>query len=81
MTEAEKETLKKNFGKNVKAIRESRGLSLQEVADRCKLDESNISKIEHGKRDSSLTTMAELAHGLGVTLAELFKPALLWNTR
>ncbi|HZE82682.1 MAG TPA: helix-turn-helix transcriptional regulator [Puia sp.] len=73
MTKAEKEVLKKNFGKFVKNIRESKDLSLQEVASRCSLDDSNISKIEHGKRDSSLTTIAELAEGLGVTLAEIFK--------
>ncbi|HMH23273.1 MAG TPA: helix-turn-helix transcriptional regulator [Puia sp.] len=73
MTPAEKETLKKNFGKYVKHLREAKGLTLEEVALRCKMDDSNISKIEHGKRDSSLTTMAQLAHGLGMTLQELFR--------
>jgi transcriptional regulator with XRE-family HTH domain len=73
MTDAEKEALKKSFGTFVKQIRDSKNLSLQEVAQRCNMDDSNISKIEHGKRDSSLTTLAQLAEGLGVPLADLFK--------
>jgi transcriptional regulator with XRE-family HTH domain len=73
MTKAEKETLKKNFGKVVREIREAKGVALRELAKRCKMDDSNISKIEHGKRESTLTTIAKLAKGLDLSLEELFR--------
>jgi transcriptional regulator with XRE-family HTH domain len=46
-------------------------MSLIEVDYRCNLDESNISKIENGKVNIQLSTIFELAKGLGVEAKEL----------
>jgi transcriptional regulator with XRE-family HTH domain len=73
MTKAEKETLKIKFGKVVRDTRNSMGLPLRELARRCKMNDSNISKIENGRRESSLTTTVKLARGLELPLAELFR--------
>ncbi|MGB8194390.1 MAG: helix-turn-helix transcriptional regulator [Chitinophagaceae bacterium] len=54
------------FASNVARIRESKGLSLREVAAGCSLDHANISRIEMGKVDLRLTTLVEVAKGLGV---------------
>ncbi|SDP46057.1 DNA-binding transcriptional regulator, XRE family [Mucilaginibacter sp. OK268] len=63
--------LKNNFGLHIKKIREAKGFSLLEVDRRCDLDESNISKIENGKVNIQLSTIFELAKGLGVEPKEL----------
>jgi transcriptional regulator with XRE-family HTH domain len=66
-------TLKSRFGLHIKGIRESKGFSLIEVDRRCDLDESNISKIENGKVNIQLSTIFELAKGLGVEPRELLE--------
>jgi transcriptional regulator with XRE-family HTH domain len=58
--------LNQRFGQHLQNIRKSKSLSLREVAEMCSLDNSNISKIEHGKFDIQLSTIIELAKGLGV---------------
>jgi transcriptional regulator with XRE-family HTH domain len=63
--------LKAKFGSHLKRIRENKGMSLLEVDYRCDLDESNISKIENGKVNIQLSTIFELAKGLGVEPKEL----------
>jgi len=47
-------------------------LTLKEVADRCGLAVSTISKLENGKLSPGYETIVQLAHGLGVDVAELF---------
>lgn len=63
--------LQVRFGQNLKRIRESKGLSLREVASRCDLDNSNISKIENGQFNIQLSKIFELAKGLGVDAKDL----------
>jgi transcriptional regulator with XRE-family HTH domain len=64
-------SLQKQFGENLKRIRTTKGLSLRALAANCDLDDSNISKIEQGKFDIQLSTLFELAKGLGVEPKEL----------
>jgi transcriptional regulator with XRE-family HTH domain len=63
--------LQENFGANLKKIREGKGLSLRVLAAMCDLDDSQISKIENGKWDIQLSTIFELAKGLGIDPKEL----------
>ncbi|RBQ07591.1 helix-turn-helix domain-containing protein [Pedobacter miscanthi] len=58
--------IKKDFGFNLKKIRNSKGLSLRAMARNCDIDDSNISKIENGKFDVQLSTIFELAKGLDI---------------
>ena len=71
MTNTELGIIKKKFGKKLQKIREGKTLSLLDVSYACSLDESHISKIEHGKFNISLATIIELAKGLGVPPSEL----------
>lgn len=73
MTSQEITTLKKRIGRNVKRIRESKGLSLREVSYNCSIGHSRISEIEHGKHDMRISTLVELAEGLGVEVAKLLE--------
>lgn len=66
MTEKELESLKQKFGKNLQKIREGKKLSLLDLSYNTSLDDSNISKIEHGKFNITLATIVELAKGLDV---------------
>lgn len=48
------ESFKRQFGKNLQKIREKKKLSLLDVSYNCSIDNSKISKIEHGKFDIRL---------------------------
>ncbi len=54
------------FGENLQKIREGKNLSLLQVSYNCTIDDSKISKIEHGKFNVTLSTIIELAKGLEV---------------
>ena len=60
------------FGKKLEELRKSQNLSYRQLAQNCDVDHSDISKIEKGKKDIQLTTMLQLAHGLGLSPKELF---------
>lgn len=66
MTKKEIEKLKVQFGENLQKIRESKKLSLLKLSYNCSIDESNISKIEHGKFNITLATIVDLAKGLDI---------------
>lgn len=63
--------LKKKFGEHLQDLRDKKKLSLREVAANCDLDDSNISKIEHGKKNITLATIIELAKGLNIHPSKL----------
>jgi transcriptional regulator with XRE-family HTH domain len=63
--------IQKKFGDHLRKIRESKELSLRQVSYNCELDDSNISKIEHGKFNVTLATIIELAKGLDVPAKKL----------
>lgn len=71
MTAEEQGILKKKFGKHLRKIRQSKGLSLLDVSYACSLDSSNIGKMEKGMINVALTTIVELAKGLDVHPTEL----------
>jgi transcriptional regulator with XRE-family HTH domain len=64
-------SVQKKFGLHLQKVRKSKGLTLRALAANCDLDDSNISKIEQGKFDIQLSTLFELAKGLGVEAREL----------
>lgn len=60
------------FGKRVEKFRKSLGLSYRQLAQKCDVDHSNISKIEKGEVDLRISTIYELSKGLEVRPQELF---------
>ncbi len=60
------------FGKRVEKFRKSQGLSYRQLAQKCDVDHSNISKIEKGEVDLRISTIYELSKGLEVHPQELF---------
>lgn len=60
------------FGKRLEHFRTERNLSFRQLALNCNVDYSDIRKIEKGERNIQLSTILELAKGLGIHPKELF---------
>lgn len=65
-----KEMLRK-FGQKLSEARTKKGLSLRELAALCDVDASDIHRFEHGQKNPTIATLADLAIGLGVQPKEL----------
>ena len=67
------EKLMKTFGKRVAAVRKSKGVTQQQLAERTGMSVVAIAYIETGKRWARLGTLNKIAKSLKVDIAELFK--------
>jgi transcriptional regulator with XRE-family HTH domain len=54
------------FGSNLRAARERRGLTQEEVARRSGVHATEVSRIEAGKRDPKVSTLERLAKAVEV---------------
>jgi transcriptional regulator with XRE-family HTH domain len=68
------DTLAVRFGHRLRQLREAKGWSQEELANRAKLHRTHISLIETAKRSVQLDTVERLAAALGVQAADLFLP-------
>lgn len=59
-------------GKRVRELRNSIGISQEELADIVGLARTYITSVEYGKRNISIVNIEKLAKALNVTLAEFF---------
>lgn len=61
-----------NVGTRVRALRQQRGLSLRALAELCGLSPNTISLIERGATSPTVSSLHQLACGLGVPITSLF---------
>jgi len=73
MSSTSEQKLMKSFGARVAAIRRSRGVTQQELAERVNMSVVGIAYTETGKRWARLGTLAKIATALRVDIAEFFK--------
>lgn len=66
----------KQVGARLRAIRHSRGWTLEELATRAEMSPSTLSRLESGKRQASLELLLPLTRQLGITLDDLVAPAV-----
>lgn len=66
------EEIRVAYGKAVRAIRQDKKISQEELGDLCGLHRTYISYIELGKRNVSLENIDKIAHALQVKKSELF---------
>lgn len=66
------EEIFKAFGKRLREIRLSMGLSQEELSGRAELDRTYVSGCERGKRNPSIKTIIKLANALEVNLKDFF---------
>ena len=60
------------FGRRLRALREKRGWTQEELAARCGRHWTYIGGIERGERNPTLRVIADLARALGVPVRDLF---------
>jgi transcriptional regulator with XRE-family HTH domain len=60
------------LGKAIRFLRETRGMNQRELADRSKIDATEISRLEKGKSNPTHETLQRLAKGLGVPCSQIF---------
>ena len=59
-------------GNQIQKLRELKGLSQQDLAAKCNFEKSNMSRLEAGRVNPTLSTLEKVAISLDVTLVELF---------
>ena len=75
MSGMEKLELLKNVGRNIKRIRENKGLSQVDLIGKMDglFDPTNISRIEAGRNNPTIYTLQRIADALEVSLVEIVK--------
>ncbi len=61
------------FGRHLKKLRESKNLSQQELANLCDIEHSQISRIELGKINTTISTLYLIASKLNIDVSVLVK--------
>lgn len=67
------EEINEAFGKRLRELRESAGLSQKELAERARINLKYLSAIERGERNITLVSVEKIRRGLDVRIAELFR--------
>ncbi len=65
----------KNIGINVKSERLRKGLSQEELAEKCEISRNSVSLIETGKINPTILRVIDIAKVLSVDVNELIKDA------
>mgnify|MGYP003612371176 FL=1 len=60
-----------HIGKNIKKIREEKGLTQQSIADLIAMHRSNYSRVETGDRDLSIDAIGKIAKYFNMTIDQL----------
>ncbi len=60
------------IGKKIKEIRELKGISQQVLAAKCNFEKSNLSRLESGKVNSTISTLEKVSKALEIDIVELF---------
>jgi len=62
---------------DLKRIRQSQGLSLQEVAERMGADRSNVHRLERGSGNPTVATLARYAKAIGRRMVITLEPGVI----
>jgi transcriptional regulator with XRE-family HTH domain len=61
------------FGRRIRALREERNWSQEELAERAHLHRNYVGGVERGERNIGLLNIFELAHAFRIKSAKLFE--------
>lgn len=70
--EAERETVLKRIGKNIRILRIEREIAQEQLANLAGIHRTHMTRIETGAANASALTLHRIARGLDVPMAELF---------
>src|SRR5690606_34540883 len=65
--------LLERLGPRLRAARQARGMTLQDLADAAEMSASTLSRLESGKRQASLELLLPLTRRLGIGIDELVR--------
>jgi transcriptional regulator with XRE-family HTH domain len=66
--------MRKLVGRNVKRLRQKKGLTQEQFAEVSGFSQQYISSLERGQRNPTVVTLYELAMALGVSHVDLVRP-------
>jgi transcriptional regulator with XRE-family HTH domain len=67
--------IRRRVGANVKAAREAKGWSQEELADRARMHRTYVSGIERGIRNPTITVLERVGKALGIAPGNLLNDA------
>ena len=66
--------MRKLVGRNVRAVRQARGMTQEQLAEKSGFSQQYISDLERGRRNPTVVSLYELAQALRSTTIELITP-------
>jgi len=66
--------MRKLVGCNVRALRQARGMTQEQLAEESGFSQQYISDLERGRRNPTIVSLYELAQALKSTPVELLRP-------
>lgn len=66
--------MRKLVGRSVRAVRQARGMTQEQLAEMFGFSQQYISDLEGGRRNPTVVSLYELAQALGSTPVELIQP-------
>jgi transcriptional regulator with XRE-family HTH domain len=66
--------MRKLVGRNVRAVRQARGMTQEQLAEESGFSQQYISDLERGRRNPTVVSLYELAQALKSTPIELLRP-------
>jgi transcriptional regulator with XRE-family HTH domain len=67
------ESIQIQVGKRIQKIRSEKKISQQDLAAKCNFEKSNMSRLEAGRANATLSTLAIVSKALEINIIELFK--------
>lgn len=58
---------------NIREVRKNKGLTQEELAEKCSLHTSYLAGVERGERNITMQTLEKIAHGLEISPIDLLK--------
>ncbi|WP_395048876.1 helix-turn-helix domain-containing protein [Flavobacterium sp.] len=68
-----KKSLQEKVGKRIQEIRIEKKISQQDLAAKCNFEKSNMSRLEAGRANATLSTLEKICDALQINYIELFK--------
>ena len=69
-----------DIGKKIREMRNQKGLTQEELADRCELTKGYISQLENNLNSPSIATLIDILAALGSNLSEFFNSCFSVST-
>ncbi len=67
------ESIQIQVGKRIQKIRIEKNISQQDLAAKCNFEKSNMSRLEAGRANATLSTLDIVSKALQINIIELFK--------